>query len=370
MADVRPDLALRPRSSCRFDAVSLGEIMLRLDPGEHRIRTARHFDVYEGGGEYNVTRGLSRVFGLRTAVVTALARNEIGHLIEGLVLAGGLSTEWIRWVEYDGVGKSVRNGLNFTERGFGARPPLGVSDRGHSAASQLRPEHVDWDRLLGEQGVRWLHTGGIYAGLSDTSAATVLAAAKAAREHGTVVSYDLNYRPSIWRASGGEVRARAVNAEIAPYVDVMIGDVDHLAVLLGVETSAAPGPHRSDEARLTATAERLADLLPRLRMIAATRRTVHSASSHGWGAVGWSTSGGAVSARTREHVEIWDRVGGGDAFAAGLIYGLLADEGLPAALEYGAAHGLLAMTTPGDNSMTTKEEVAALAFGGGSRFDR
>ncbi|MCB0909600.1 MAG: sugar kinase, partial [Nocardioidaceae bacterium] len=201
-------LALRPESDCAFDAVALGEVMLRLDPGERRVRTARRFDVHEGGGEYNVARGLRRCFGLRTAVVTALADNDIGRLVEELILTGGVDPAWIRWVPYDGIGRTVRNGLNFTERGFGVRGALGISDRGHTAASQLRPGDVDWDRLFGEVGVRWLHTGGIFAGLSESTGDVVLAAMAAARRHGTVVSYDLNFRPSLWAGVGGQERAR------------------------------------------------------------------------------------------------------------------------------------------------------------------
>ena len=209
------DLSIRPASACRFDAVSLGEVMLRLDPGEGRIRTARTFAVWEGGGEYNVARGLRRAFGLRTGIVTALADNEIGHLVEDLILTGGLDTSLIRWVAYDGIGRGVRNGLNFTERGFGVRGAVGVSDRGHTAASQLKPGDVDWDHLFGELGVRWLHTGGIFAALSESAADTVIEAVTAAKKYGTVVSYDLNYRPSLWKAIGGQAKAQEVNREIA-----------------------------------------------------------------------------------------------------------------------------------------------------------
>ncbi|MGB8385449.1 MAG: hypothetical protein WCG47_30120 [Dermatophilaceae bacterium] len=202
------ELALRPADECRYDAVSLGEIMLRLDPGDLRIRTARTFQAWEGGGEYNVVRGLCRVFGLRTAAVTGLVDNEIGHLIEHFILAGGVDTSLVQWTGFDGVGRAARNGLNFTERGFGVRGAVGVSDRGHTAASQLRPGDVDWEHIFGELGVRWLHTGGIFAALSESSAQTTLDAVTAAKKHGTVVSYDLNYRPSLWQAIGGQQRAQ------------------------------------------------------------------------------------------------------------------------------------------------------------------
>src|SRR5471030_1423669 len=197
------DLNIRPASECRFDSVSLGEVMLRLDPGAGRIRTARTFGVWEGGGEYNVARGLRRAFGLRTAVVTAFADNEIGHLVEDLMLTGGVDTSLLRWVAYDGIGRAVRNGLNFTERGFGVRGAVGVSDRGHTAASRMRHGEIDWDHLFGTLGVRWFHTGGIFAALSESTSQVVEEALASARKHGTITSYDLNYRPSLWKAIGG-----------------------------------------------------------------------------------------------------------------------------------------------------------------------
>ena len=208
-------LTLRPADECRYDALALGEVMLRLDPGELRIRTARSFTAWEGGGEYNVVRGLSRVFGQRAGVITALVDDEVGHLIEGFIMAGGVDTSLIHWAPSDGVGRTVRNGLNFTERGFGVRGAVGVSDRGNTAAAQLRPEDVDWDYLFGELGVRWLHTGGIYAALSTDAADTVIAAVTAAKKYGTVVSYDLNYRPSLWKSIGGLEKAREVNTTAA-----------------------------------------------------------------------------------------------------------------------------------------------------------
>ncbi|MDM7854658.1 sugar kinase [Cellulomonas alba] len=364
-----PTLPLRPADACRYDAVSLGEVMLRLDPGEGRIRTARSFAAWEGGGEYNVTRGLARTFGLRTAVVTALADNEVGHLIEGLVLAGGVDTSYVRWLAYDGVGRAVRNGLNFTERGFGVRGAVGVSDRGHSAASQLAD--VDWDRLFGEVGVRWFHTGGIYAALSDTAAATTLEAVRAARRHGTVVSYDLNYRPSLWQAVGGRSRAQEVNRAIAPHVDVVLGNEEDFTAALGFAVEGVDADLTAlDAGAFAAMIERVADAYPDLRVIATTLRSVRSATVNGWGAIAWSPATGVVRATERPALEILDRVGGGDSFASGLVYGLLEGASLATAVEYGAAHGALAMTTPGDTSMATRAEVLRLATGGGARVDR
>jgi 2-dehydro-3-deoxygluconokinase len=364
-------LEIRAREDCAYDAVSLGEVMLRLDPGEGRIRTAREFRVWEGGGEYNVARGLARCFGLRTAIVTSLVDNEVGHLIEGLVLAGGVDTSWITWVTDDGIGRDVRNGLNFTERGFGVRGAKGVSDRGRSASSQLRPGDTDWEHLFGTLGVRWFHTGGIFAGLSAGTADVVIAAMEAARRHGTVVSYDLNYRPSLWGSVGGPARAREVNARIAGLVDVLVGNEEDFTAALGyaVEGASPDLTELRPEAYATMLAAVARDL-PQLTIAAVTLRSVHSANRNDWGALAWSAEGGLVQATQRDGLEILDRVGGGDSFASGLVYALLIGRELAAAVEYGAAHGALAMTTPGDTSMASLAEVEALVRGAGARVQR
>ena len=364
-------LRLRSAAECSYQAVALGEVMLRLDPGNLRIRTARTFDVWEGGGEYNVVRGLSRVFGLPTAVLTSLVDDEVGHLVESMILAGGVGTNLITWVDSDGVGRTVRNGLNFTERGFGARGAKGVSDRGHTAFSQLRADQIDFDRLFGEAGVRWLHTGGICAALSEESARTVLAAVRAAKRYGTVVSYDLNYRPSLWKSIGGRDQARRVNHEIAEYVDVMIGNEEDFTAALGFEVNGVD----DNFAVLPVDAyhdmiERVARAYPNFSVIATTLRKVHSASINDWSAVAWSKGTGLIQATARDELQILDRVGGGDSFASGLIYGLLTGQSLATSLEIGAAHGALAMTTPGDTSMATRDEVLSLAHGGSARVVR
>lgn len=361
----------RPAAECAYDIVSLGEVMLRLDPGERRIRTARSFDVWEGGGEYNVARGLARVFGLRATVLTSLVDDPVGHLVGDLIIAGGVDPRFIRWVPSDGVGRSARTGLNFTERGFGVRGAVGVSDRSHTAASQLVADDLDLDLLFGELGVRWLHTGGIYAALSDASAETARAVMTAAREHGTIVSYDLNYRPSLWRAIGGQKRAREVNAGLADLVDVMIGNEEDFTAALGytvegVDADLTTLPLEGYRTMI----ERVVTDHPSITIIATTLRQVVSASTNHWGAVAWSAEDGLVQATQRDNLEVLDRVGGGDSFAAGLIMGLLGDEGLPAAVELGAAHGALAMTTPGDTSMATQAEVRALAAGRSARVQR
>jgi 2-dehydro-3-deoxygluconokinase len=363
-------LPIKPAGSCRYDLVALGEIMLRLDPGEGRIRCARQFRVWEGGGEYNVARGLRRCFGLRTAVATALADNEVGRLLEDLVLQGGVDTAFIQWRPFDGVGRRVRNGLNFTERGFGVRGAVGTSDRGHTAASQLKPGDFDWDHLFGQLGVRWLHTGGIFAGLSETTQQLVIEAVRKARQHGTVVSYDLNYRPSLWKSSGGQARAQEVNTEIARHVDVMLGNEEDFTACLGLPVAGAD--EHLLELDVTAFKQMIqaaVKAFPNFQATATTLRAARTATRNDWGAICWM-NGQFHESRKYPDLEILDRVGGGDSFASGFIYGLLTTGDPRKAVDYGAAHGALAMTTPGDTSMATQSEVEKLMQGGGARVQR
>jgi 2-dehydro-3-deoxygluconokinase len=360
----------KPKSACRFDLVSLGEVMLRLDPGEGRIHTTRTFQVWEGGGEYNVARGLKRCFGLETAVVTALVDNPVGRLVQDLVYQGGVDQSHVRWVPDDGVGRAARNGLNFTERGYGVRAALGCSDRGHTAVSQMKPGDVDWDRVFGKDGARWLHTGGIFAALSDTTPLVAKEAMTAAREHGTLISYDLNYRPSLWKTIGGQKRAREVNREIAPLVDVMLGNEEDFTACLGFEVEgldehiSAIDPVNFKKMIATAVKQ-----FPNFKVAATTLRNAKTATFNDWGAIIWA-GGQFYEAPLRENLEIYDRVGGGDGFASGLAYGFLEGKGPQAAVEYGAAHGALAMTTPGDTSMVNVKEVEAIMKGKGARVIR
>ena len=363
-------LELRKKEDCTFDMISLGEIMLRLDPGDSRIRTARSFRVWEGGGEYNVARGLRKCFGLKTAAVTALADNEIGRLVEDFMLQGGVDTSLIKWVKYDGIGRTVRNGLNFTERGYGIRGALGVSDRGNTAASQLKEGDVDWEYIFGTLGVRWFHTGGIFAALSDTTAKVVIEAVKTAKKYGTIVSYDLNYRPSLWNDIGGKEKAQEVNREIAKYIDVMIGNEEDFTACLGLEVEGNDENLRElnidGYKKMMAKA---AELYPNFKVAASTLRTVKTATVNDWSAICWA-DGRVYNGLDLKGLEIYDRVGGGDSFASGLIYGLMETGDPQAAVNYGVAHGALAMTTPGDTSMATKAEVERIIGGAGARVQR
>ncbi len=359
-------LKIKPKDECRYDILSLGEVMLRLDPGEGRIRTARNFRVWEGGGEYNVARGLSRCFGQRAAVVTGIVKNDVGLLLEDLILQGGVETSLIQWVDYDGIGRTVRNGLNFTERGFGIRGAVGCSDRGNSAASQLKPGDIDWQFIFGELGVRWFHTGGIFAGLSESTREVVIEAVKIARKYSTIISYDLNYRPSLWKSFGGIEKCREVNQKIAPYIDVMIG----FPSFLGFEVEIASDDLIDlDVNAFEKMIEKAVAAYPNFKVFAASIRKVKTASINDWGAICWA-DGKFYTATHRPNLEIMDRVGGGDSFASGVIYGLMNFNSPQKAVEYGAAHGALAMTTPGDTSMASLAEVENLVSGGSARTDR
>ncbi len=363
-------LDIKPASACRFDLVSLGEVMLRLDPGDTRIHTARRFDLWEGGGEYNVARGLKRCFGLQTAIVTALVDNPVGRLIQDLIYQGGVDQQRLRFVPDDGVGRTVRNGLNFTERGFGARAAVGCSDRGHTAASQMRPGEVDWDALFGREGARWFHTGGIFAALSETTPLVAKEAMAAAKLHGAVVSYDLNYRPSLWKSIGGQKRAQEVNRELARYVDVMLGNEEDFTAALGFEVEGLDENLSAlDPANFQRMIERAVATFPNFQAVATTLRHARTASVNDWAAVLY-TGGQLYRSRAYDGLEIWDRVGGGDSFASGLIYGFLAGKGPQWAVECGAAHGALAMTTPGDTTMASRAEVERVMKGGSARVQR
>lgn len=350
--------------------MSLGEVMLRLDPWDSRISTARSFRVWEGGGEYNVARGLRRCFNLDTAIVTALADNPVGRLIQDLIYQGGVDQSHLKWVPYDGVGRTVRNGLNFTERGFGVRAALGCSDRGNTAVSQLRAGDIDWDLIFKREGARWFHTGGIFAALSETTPHVVKEAMSSARGNGAIVSYDLNYRESLWKAIGGKKRATDVNRELVKLVDVLIGNEEDFTAALGYDVEGVDeNLSKLDVEHFRRMIERVMAAFPNLKVIATTLRNARTATFNDWSAVCY-VEAKLYRASLRENLEIYDRIGGGDSFASGLIYGFLTGHDPQWSVECGAAHGALAMTTPGDTTMATLAEVEKLMKGGNARVAR
>jgi 2-dehydro-3-deoxygluconokinase len=354
----------------RWDLVALGEVMLRLDPGEGRIHTARQLRVCEGGGEYNVARGLKRCFGMDTSLVTAFADNPVGRLVQDLIYQGGVDQSHVRWVKYDGVGREVRNGLNFVERGFGIRAGVGCSDRGHTAVSKLEPGDIDWSAIFERDGARWLHTGGIFCALSPTTPAVAREAMEAAKSRSAIVSFDLNYRESLWRGYGGHERAIAVNRGIVPLVDVLIGNEEDFSAALGFAVKGVSNEFAElDLDQFKAMILQVVREFPTLKVVATTLRQAKTATINDWSAICWC-DGEFFEATPRPNLEILDRIGGGDSFASGLIYGLLTDRGPRWAVECGAAHGALAMTTPGDTSMATLAEVERVMKGGTARVSR
>ena len=363
-------LNIKQLKECKYASVSLGEIMLRLDPGEGRVNTARQFRAWEGGGEYNVARGLRKCFGLPTAVVTAFAENAVGRLVEDFIMQGGVDVSHIKWVPFDGIGRTVRNGLNFTERGFGIRGALGVSDRGITAASQMKKGDIDWDHIFGELGSQWFHTGGIFAALSETTPEVIEEAMISAKKHGTIISYDLNYRPSLWKSIGGIKKAQEVNRRLARYVDVMIGNEEDFTASLGFQLEGVDDNLSNLESgSFKNMILNVVKAYPNFKMVATTLRTVKTATVNSWGGICYY-NGTFHEATHRPDLEIFDRVGGGDSFASGLIYGLMTTGDAQEAVEFGSAHGALAMTTPGDTTMATLAEVEKVKDGGSARVDR
>ena len=307
---------------------------------------------------------------MNTAVLTAFADNEVGRLMKDFIEQGGVDTSLICWKKTDGIGRICRNGLNFTERGFGVRGAVGCSDRFNTAISKATPEDLNFEHVFGELGVRWLHTGGIYAALSEQSCETVIEAIKTAKKYGTVVSYDLNYRPSMWSAIGGLEKCQEVNKEIAKYVDVMIGNEEDFTACLGLQIEGQDaGLKKLNIDGYKKMIDHAAELYPNFKAIATTLRTVKTATVNDWKAICWA-DGQIYQSKEYNGLEIMDRVGGGDSFASGLVYGLMTTGDPEKAVNYGAAHGALAMTTPGDTSMASVDEVEGLMGGAGARVKR
>jgi 2-dehydro-3-deoxygluconokinase len=363
-------LSIKKAEGNRWDEISLGEVMLRLDPGEGRIHTGRQFTAWEGGGEYNVARGLRRCFGMHTAIVTAFADNPIGRLLEDFILQGGVDPSLIRWEPYDGIGRTVRNGLNFTERGFGVRAAVGCSDRGNTAISHSKPGGFDWETILGPRnGARWLHTGGIFAALSPSTPEVANEALDTARKYGTVTSFDLNYRESLWKAIGGKSKAQEVNRQLVGKIDVLFGNEEDFAATLGIKLEGVEEDFNElPVASYQTMLRQVAQSYPNLKLIATTLRTAQTASRNAWGAMAIYRD--EILFVPQREIDILDRVGGGDSFASGLIYGMLTNKPPAWAVACGVAHGALAMTTPGDTSMATLAEVERVMQGGSARITR
>ena len=347
------------------DLIALGEVMLRLDPGETRIRSARRFEVWEGGGEYNVARSLSTTFGFTTAIVTALVDNEIGRLIEGLIRSSGVDTSSITWRDFDGIGSTARNGINFLERGYGIRGALGVSDRGHTASSKMDFTDTNWATLFSNNACGWFHTGGIFAGLSEMSENTAIAALELARHYSVTTSVDLNFRPSLWKHQAHRVPQR-VFTRLVSNADLVIGGETDFVERLHIPVSTAP----TFIGRFSELACKLLDKFPTVRVVACSERISHSASRNYWRGHAYSQADGLVSSREFDDLEILDRVGGGDGLAAGLIFGLRTGRTLRESINIGAASGALVMTTPGDGSMASLSEVLDVASGERAKTNR
>lgn len=352
------ELHIKSDADYRWDLISLGEVLLRFDSGDERIHNARSFRVWDGGGEYNVARGLAKVFRQRTAIATALADNALGRLAEDMIWQAGVDSSQILWRETDGMGARTRNGIYYIERGFGVRAPASCFDRANTAVSQLQAGDIDWNAILKVQKTRWLHTGGIFVGLSKTTPEVAREAMQTARENGAIVSYDLNYRDSLWKERGGREAANEINRELLPFADVVFGVTDFDSRL-----------SQFDDGKFHQAAQRMSEQFTNLKVIASTLRDVKTASLHNFGAACF-TGSEVFTARVRENIDVFDRVGSGDAFASGFIYGFLSGKKPQYAVECGAAHACLAMTTPGDNSMAQLSEIEGLIGGESANVKR
>ena len=357
---------LRPESETEFDVLTLGECMIRLSPpGHQRIELTPVFEAYAGGGEYNVSYALAR-YGMRTGWVSRLVDNPLGHFIKNHARASGMDTSEVIWVPYDGAGRTDRIGLNFTEVGMGIRASVTLYDRGHTAIAHMKPGEVDWRRIFGTRGVRWFHTGGIFTALSESCADVTVESMKAAHEAGTIVSYDLNFRSKLWSSA----KAIEVTANIIPYVDVLIGNEEDFQKVLGftVEGTDAGLSTLPVEA-YKAMVGKVVKKFPGVRAVGTTLREVVSGLVNNWSAIMFY-EGRFYESRKFMNLEIEDRVGGGDGFCSGFVYGLL--HGMPPqeCVEMGAAHGALLQTTRGDTSMVTMEELKHVMGGGSARIKR
>jgi 2-dehydro-3-deoxygluconokinase len=348
-----------------LDFLALGALIHRLDPGVVPFRKASSCSVHVSGGEFNCTANLADCFGMRTGIATAMVPYPIGDLIAGQVRAMGV-TPFYKMFAHDGV-RGPNMAAVYSDRGFGVRGPVVFYNRSNEAAAQLKPGDFDWDAIFGA-GVRWFHSGGIFAALSETTAELIIEAMQAAKAHGAVVSFDLNYREKLWRAAGGADRAVSVLGRIVEHVDVLVGNEEDLQKGLGMPGPAVAATSKLDPSAFFGMMERVASRFPNMKIVATTLREVHSTNRHAWGAVAWV--GGETFVSPTCDLDILDRVGGGDGFASGFFYGLLTGETPQDAVRLGWAHGALLTTFPGDTTMATREEVHAFARGGSARIQR
>jgi 2-dehydro-3-deoxygluconokinase len=348
-----------------FDFLSLGALIHRLDPGIVPFRKASSCAVHVSGGEFNCAANLADCFGLRTSIATAIVDYPIGELIAGQVRAMGVTPFYKRFA-HDGV-----NGPNmaavYSDRGFGVRGPVVFYNRSNEAAARLKPGDFDWNAIFGS-GVRWFHSGGIFASLSETTAELIIEGMQAAKKHGAVVSFDLNYREKLWSAAGGAQRAVAVLGRIVEHVDVLVGNEEDLQKGLGIAGPKVAAKSKLDPSAFVDMMERVIERFPEMKVVATTLREVHSTSRHAWGAVAWI--GGETYMSPTCELDVFDRVGGGDGFASGFFYGLMNSEAPDQAVRLGWAHGALLTTFPGDTTMATLEQVRAFASGGSARIQR
>jgi 2-dehydro-3-deoxygluconokinase len=350
----------------QLDVLSLGECMVRLSPpGHQRIELTASFEVYAGGGEYNVAYALAR-YGMRTGWVSRLVDNPLGHFIRNHARVSGMDISEVVWAPYDGSGRADRIGLNFTEVGMGVRASVSLYDRGHTAQAHMKPGDVDWKRVFHQRGVRWFHTGGILSALSDSCADVALESMKAAHDAGTIVSYDLNFRSKLWSSK----KAIEVTKKLLPYIDVLIGNEEDFQKVLGFEVEGTDENLKSLPVEgYKKMVEKVVKTYPHIQAVGTTLREVVSGLVNNWSAIMYY-DGRFYESRKYMNLEIEDRVGGGDGFCSGFIYGLLHDIPPQECVEMGAAHGALLQTTRGDTSMVTMEELKHVMSGGSARIKR
>ncbi len=354
-----------PKGPCDLDFLSLGALVHRLDPGIIPFRKARSLEIHVSGGEYNVAANLADCFGLRTGIATAMVKYPIGELVQAKVREMGV-TPYYKWFEHDGV-RGPNIATVYSDRGYGARAPVVFYNRANEAGALLKPGDFDWAGIFG-RGVRWFHSGGIFASLSETTAPLIAEGLAAAKAAGAVTSFDLNYRAKLWASVGGPARGQQVIRGFAQKLDALIGNEEDMQKGLGITGPDVGSKSKLDPNAFFGLIDRVVAEFPNIKLVATTLREVHSTNRHSWAAVLWLDGQRYVSPTCE--LDVLDRIGGGDGFAAGLIYGLIAGRPPAEALRLGWAHGALLTTFPGDVTMAKLDEVEALAQGGSARVQR